>query len=436
MIDFLPTGKVAFEMELKGTTDKPLSLTGDLIQHVESTLNESTEEIPISFHRFNTQQVDLVDKTIKSLMADGTPLVRWRVGFVTEGKSMWLPWQEHQIVHCSAMVKGLGNNAGHNFEISTADRLFTVNRQTKIISRKGKISDMVKQIASDAGLEAVVEPTVGTFAYVQVNESDIEFINRRLVHRCLNDKGRGQYLLYMRDNVLHFHTPDYQTDIKEIVYFETPFKDMTQTDNSQRLFDMGAAGTRCIAYDPYTGQTVDVVSNPEKYLRLADGIYRLDKIPNSAQTLTYHLGQNEPQEVTALAQNVYSFGRARTFEINTEFTRSLTLRVGDVLRLIIAPQREKISPWSGYYIVHASTRLIRKESLTASYRLKRGEIVRDQTTVTQPNAAAQLIPETTAPGQDINPSVTQNSILTVGAGKQESSTVYATVEDAQKLPGT
>ena len=436
MIDFLPTGKVLFDIELKGTTDKPLSLNTGLIQHMESTLNENMEEIPISYHRFVTQQVDIVDKSIKSLMADGTPLVRWRIGFVTEGKSMWLPWQEHQIVHCSAMIKGLGNNAGHNFEISTADRLFTVNRSTKILSRKGKISDMVKQMASDAGVEAVVEPTVGTFAYIQVNESDVEFINRRLVHRCLNDKGRGQYLLYMRDNVLHFHTPDYQTEIKEIAYFDTPFKGMVQNDRSQQLFDVGIAGTRCIAYDPYTGQTNEVVSDPEKYLRLADGIYRMDKVPNGVQTMTYHLSQNEPQEVSALAQNVYSFGRAKTFEISADLTRSMNIRVGDILRFVLSPQKEKTSPWSGYYIVAGVCRTVAKETLRTLYTLRRGEIVQDRTTVTQPNTASQLIPETTAPGQDINPSVTQNSILTVGAGKQESSTVYATVEDAQKLPGT
>lgn len=436
MIDFLPTGKVLFDIELKSGTDKPISLTTGAIQHMESTLNESSEEIPVCYHRFVTQQVDIVDKTIKSLMVDGTPLVRWRVGFVTEGKNMWLPWQEHQIVHCSAMVKGLGNDAGHNFEISTADRLFTINRQTKIVARKGKISDMVKQIASEAGVEAVVEPTVGTFAYVQVNESDVEFINRRLVHRCLNEKGRGQYLLYMRDNVLHFHTPDYQTDVKEIVYYDTPFKGMVQTDRSQQLFDAGAAGTRIIAYDPYTGQTVEVLNDPEKYLRMADGIYRLDKVPNAVQTMTYHLGQNEPQEVRALAQNVYSFGRSKTFEISADLTRSLNVRIGDILRFVLAPQREKISPWSGYYLVCAVNRHVAKETMRTVYTLKRGEIVRDKSTVTQTNTASQLIPETTAPGQDINLSVTQNSILTVGAGKQESSTVYSTVEDAQKLPGT
>lgn len=436
MIDFLPNAKVVFEMELLGTSSKSLSLTTGPIQHMESTLNESTTSIPVSFHRFLTQQVDIVDKSIKSLMADGTPLVRWRVGFVTGQQNVWLPWQEHQVVHCSAMIKGLGDNAGHNFEISTADRLFTLNRGTRIVARQGKISDIVKSIASDGGIQAVVEPTIGTFALIQVNESDIEFIQRRLLNRSLNTKGRGQYSLYMRDNVLHFHTPDYQTTIKEIAYYGTPFKSMVQTDRSQQLFNMGIAGTRLIAYDPYTGQTNEVVNDPENYLRMADGIYRMDKVPFGTQTLTYHLSQNDPEEVTALAQNVYSYGRAQTFEISADLIRSLSIRVGDILNFVLAAQQQKTSPWSGYYIVQGITRTILKESLRTVYTIKRGEIVRDQSTVTQPNDAAQLIPETTAPGQDISVAATQNSVLTVGAGDQESSTVYATVEDAETLPGT
>lgn len=436
MIDFIPKGRVVVEMELKGTSDKTLPFTNSSIQHMESTINESTSGVPVCFHRFLTQQVNTVDKTIKTLMSDGSPMLRWRIGFVTGEKNVWLPWQEHQVVHCSALAKGIGNEAGHNFELSTADRLFTINRQTKIRSRTGKISDIVNQIAAEAGIKAVVEPTIGTFTYFQVNESDIEFVNRRLIHRSLNEKGRGQYMLYMRDNVIHFHTPDYQTDIKEVVYYDTPFNSLVQTDRSQQLFDLGAAGTRYIAYDPYTGQTEDVVNDPEKYLRLADGIYRLDKVPNAVQTMTYHRGQNEPQEVKALAQNVYSFGRSKTFQLDADLNRSLLVRIGDILRFILAPQKEKTSPWSGYYIVTGITRTVSKENLRSVYTLKRGEIVRDKTTITQPNSDAQLIPETTAPGQDINVAVTQNSILTVGAGKQESSTVYATVEDAKKLPGT
>jgi len=436
MIDFLPNGKVVFDLELRNGTDKPISFTNGFIQHLESTLSEGTAGIPVCFHKFVTQQVDFVDTTLKSLMADGNPLVRWRVGFVTESKCMWMPWQEHQIVQCSSMIKGLGDDAGYTFDIGTADRMFSVNRQTKTLSRKGAISDMVMQIASDAGIDAVVEPTVGTFAYVQVNESDIEFINSRLIHRCLNAKGRGQYSLYMRDNVLHFHSPDYQTDIKEVAYYGIPHQGMIQTDRSQHLFDSGIAGTRLIAYDPYTGRSNEVVNNPENYLRMADGIYRMDKVPNGIQVLTYHLGQNEPQEAVAMAQNVYSFGRSQTFELSVDVTRSLSIRAGDILSFIVAPKQEKTSPWSGYYFVSAVSRLLKKESLQALYTLKRGEIVRDKSTVTQPNTASQLIPETTAPGQDINVSVTQNSVLTVGSGKQESSTVYATVEDAQKLPGS
>ena len=436
MIDFPPNAKTEFQLELRSATDKTVALTNGLIQHVQSELEESTEAIPICYHTFNTQQVDVVDKTIKSLMIDGNPFVRWRIGFVTATGSQWLPWQEHQIVHCSATVRGLGGNAGHIFEMSTANRLYTANRETKTASRKGKISDIVSGIASEMGVDAVVEPTTGTFAYIQVNESDIEFIQKRLLPRSINDKGRGQYRLYMRDNVLHFHSPDFQTSVKQFVYYDTPFKGIVQTDRSQQLWDAGVSGTRLVAYDPYTGQTNDVVNDPEKYLRLADGIYRLDKVPNGAQILVYHLSTNEPEEATAIAQNVYTYGRAKTFEVAIDVTQSMSYQIGDIMQFILSAEQVKTSPWSGYYVICGVKRMVRKESIRTVYTVQRGEIVREQTTITQPNDAAQLIPETTAPGQDLNIPVTQNSILTVGAGKQESSSVYSTVEDATKLPGT
>lgn len=438
MIDFLQA-KVEFQMELVGASDKNIVLTNGLIQHVESTLNNRTasdKELPVCYHMFNTQQVDVVDKTIKSVMLDGNPYVRWRIGFVTDQQDLWMPWQNHQIVHCSATVRGIGDSSGHMFEMSTANRLYTANRQTKIVARKGKISDMVQAIASEMGVEAVVEPTMGTYSYIQVNESDVEFINRRLIHRAVNDKGRGQYMLYIRDNVLHFHTPDYQSTIKEFIYYDTPFKGMVQTDRSQQLWDMGVSGTRLIAYDPYTGQTTEVLNDPEKYLRLADGIYRLDKVANGTQTLVYHLSTNTPDEATSIAQNVYTFGRAETFRVEIDVARSINYQIGDILQFVLTPRPEKASPWSGYYIITGVTRTVRKESLQTVYTVQRGEIIREQTTITQPNDSAQLIPETTAPGQDLNVSATQNSVLTVGAGKQQSSTIYSTVEDATKAPGT
>lgn len=431
MNDFIQA-KTLVEMELIGTSDKTLALTSGLVQHMESVLVENVREIPICKHRFISQNVSIADSTLKSLMADGTPYVRWRVGFVAPGQNFWLPWQKHQVVSYVSLLKGIGDSASHNLEIDTADRLYTLNRQSKIVSRKGKISDMVRQIASDAGLDAVIEPTIGTYAFVQVNESDYEFIKSRLIKRCVNDKGRGQYLLYIRDNVLHFHSPDYQTEIKQVVYYDTPFNRIAQADHSQQLFDAGASGTRLIAYDPYTGKSTEITNDAEKHLRLADGIYRLDKVPHGAQTMVYHLSSNQSEEANALAQNVYSFGRAQTFEIKFDVNSSLLIRAGDILQFIIAPQAEKTSTWSGYYLVSNAVRKVYKETLRTVYTLERGEIVRDQSTITQANDSFQLIPETTAPGQDLNVSTTQNSVLTVGAGEQESSTVYSTVKDANK----
>lgn len=435
MQDFPPQAKALFQMDLMTTSEKPISLTNSLVQHVKSTLNESMAGNPVCYHRFNTTQVDIVDKTIKSAMVDGNPFVRYRVGFVTPTGEFWLPWQNHQIVHYSAIVHGMGKAAGHAFELSTADRLYTLNRATKIVARKGTISSMVQQIASDAGLDAVIEATKDSFSYVQVNESDVEFVRRRLLSRAINDKGRGLYSFYIKDNVLHFHSPDYQSSLRKLSYFEAPHQSMVQIDRSQQLWDAGVSGTRIITYDPYTGDSKEIASDPEKYLRMANGVYKLNNVKNGSQTLCYHLSTNQPSESSAIGQNYYSEGRSDTFEIRVSLSKSITVRIGDLLQFILAPTPEKTSPWSGYYVVSAITREIEKQSMSTVYTLKRGEIEREKSTITQPNSAAQLVPETTAPGQDLNLAAAQTSVLTAGAGQQESATVYLTVADSNKAPG-
>jgi hypothetical protein len=433
--DFVPQGKVELQMQLLSAAQKPIDLVRNgLTHHLESTLCETLEEIPVCYHRLHTEHVDIVDKTLKSAMVDGNPFVRWRIGFVTPQQAQWLPWQNHQIVHYAASIHGLGEDSGHNFEMSTANILYTMNRTVKIVSRSGPVSDMVAGMAQDAGVQAVVEPTVGSYQFYQVNESDVEFILRRLLSRAVNQKGRGQYLFYVRDNVLHFHTPDYQTQVKQLFLYGTPWKRMAEVDRSQQLFDKGIAGTRIIVYNPYTGQSAEVVNDPAKYLRLAQGIYLMSSVPNTVQTLLYHLGTNRPDEAAAIAQNVYSDGRSRTFEMNADIDRSLLVQAGDLLQFVVSPMTQKVSPWSGYYLVSKVTHYLKLESLRTVYTLRRGEIVPDPSTVTQPNTAQQLVPVTTAPGQDISLAAVQNSMQTAGTGQQQGTSNYGTVMDPNAAP--
>lgn len=436
MLDYTPQAVAQFQMELRLTSDKTESLTSSLLQHIESTICESTTGIATCSHLFSSTQTDVVDKMLKSIMTDGNPYVRFRIGLSTTTEESWLPWQEQQIVSYSAAIKGVGEGAGHTFSIFTADRIYSLDRSTKIMSRKGKISDMVQQIAQAAKLDCVVEPTKTNFSYVQVNQSDIEFIRERLLNRAINDKGRGQYLLYMKDNVLHFHSPDYQSSIRQMSYYDVPHLDMVQVDRSQQLIDRGIAGTCMIVYDPYVGQANEINSDAEKHLRMSDGIYLLENVDKGRQTLLYHLGTNQAEEASAIAQNVYSFSRGETFEISLNVLKSISIRLGDILQFVLAPQASKTSSWSGYYLVTHVTSLVKKDTLTTMYTIKRGEISKDQVNITQPNDASQLVPETTAPGQDINIATTQKSVLTVGAGKQNSATVYSTVADRNSAPGT
>ncbi|MBO8546959.1 hypothetical protein INP43_13545, partial [Staphylococcus aureus] len=67
--------------------------------------------------------------------------------------------------------------------------------------------------------KAVVEPTDGKFLLVQNFSDDSAFIVQRLLHRAINLQGRGGYFCFIQDNVLHFHTLDYQAAVKQLDFY-------------------------------------------------------------------------------------------------------------------------------------------------------------------------------------------------------------------------
>ena len=55
------------------------------------------------------------------------------------------------------------------------------------------------------------------------------------------------------------HSPDYQTSVKELQYFQQPAGQLIQLDRSQQLWKEGVSGTHLVVYDPLTGETKDIV---------------------------------------------------------------------------------------------------------------------------------------------------------------------------------
>lgn len=382
--------------------------------------------------RYSTGSLDFVDKILSMAKADGNPLIRFRMGYGSMEKMLWHPWQSGLIIKHDSIPINVGDNAGHLVEVEVADAIFIMGRSNKTVARNGTLSSIVQQIAQENSLPAVIEPTQGQFNFVQNFMDDTRFVQTRLVPRAVSTSGHGNYLFYTQDGVLHFHSPDYQSTYLEMSYYESPYMSMGEGDTAQMLIDQGVSGIRLIAQDPYTGQGNTVDSDPAKALRLAKGIYRLDKIPSSQLNLPYHLGSNGPKDAEAIAQNFYERTRFINQKITLKLQKTIGIRAGNFLNLVISPSSQKVSTWSGVWFVAETSYAIKEGALALTLSLVRGEVTQNLSNIVAQLPNLQLVPEQDAPGRDLSLRSVQSSDLTVGSGNETSST--KPVLDATTLP--
>lgn len=425
-------GSSSVEMQIILDDDSTISLNKILGFRKLTTLETVHGTTRYEFS-LQVQNPQVVNRVIRAAMASGTPRFRVRIGYGKPTQILWMPWQDHIIVEYIADLESIGNQSGHTVLLVTSDAFYQAQRASKTRSHKGLISSMVERIAADNELQSVIEPTKGEFLFLQSYEDDIGFVRSRLLLRAINGKNRGNYLFYMRDNVLHFHSPDYQTEVKEWHYYNAPHRVLSQKDNSQTLWDEGISGIRMISYDPLTGSTQEISSSPDNTLRLADSIYDLPSVNNGEHNVTFHIGSNSLEEAVNLSQNFYSWARQRTFQITSTFTRTVNIRIGDIVKLIITPDRET-SPWSGFYLVDKLIYEVEQGSILGTFDLVRGEIRKDLSNIAAQGAEQILVPVLQAPGQDLNVVETQASSRTKGVGKTGPGVIYTEVSDPNSAP--
>jgi hypothetical protein len=422
-------GQAVTNFELNLPQQPTLPLTSGIVTYLGSDLVEDVFGRKEYRHKFSTLIPEFVNDILRTAMASGSPTFRFRLGLGNPQQTFWLPWQDHFVVHYGAIVEGISKQAGHTLEITTSDALFNIARANKTVAHKGTISSIVAAIADENQIEAVIEETSGQYLFVQNFIDDATFIRDRLVRRSVNAKGRGNYLFFIIDNVLHFHSPDYQTAVKEIQYYQEPGSNLIQVDRSQQLWDEGVSGTRIIVYDPLTGETRETLSDPSRALRYAKGIYQLSAVKGGERNIFYHLGANRPDEAKAIGQNTYEHARLNTFELNVDFDKNISTRTGDIVNLVVTPQSQKTSPWSGFYLVAGTVYTIKNNAVVMKLILRRGEIQPDLSNVVTQAANRQLVPQAEAPGQDINLAEAQSSILTKGAGDQQSDSNFSKIQN-------
>jgi hypothetical protein len=388
---------------------------------------------------FRVTTADFLDKILKALGANGNPLIKWRVGLGGTGTITWLPWQLHYFLHYTAQFEGVGPTTGHFIRLLTRDLLHLIDRASKTRAHHGSTSAIVINLAKLNGLlETVVEASQGVGVWIQSYEGDIEFIRKRLLARSRSTRGRGNYYLFMRDNVLHFHTVEYNTAIKSLNYCLSPATRLEAVNVAQGKIGAGAAGVRVIYHDPYSCLCKKIDSDPNKAIRMANSLPRLDKIAGAARNILEHRTPSRDEEAgsTALAQNTYEFARSECFQMKLLTSMATILRPGELLDITIDPSAKSTSTWSGLYLIAKAEHTIDKGEINSVYILQRGEQRVARNSSASAFGSINLQDEQVAPGYDINVREAQSSAATKGAGKATSGGVYLRVQDKNAAPDT
>ena len=398
---------------------------------IDAELRDDVYGNGTGLHTFQTSEPAFLE-AVKQAMSDANPILEFRLGFGGASGVYWLPWQQHLITNLVAKFSGIGTSAGHTLVIASANSLARMARVNKVKARKGKISDIVAEIATENGLASVVEPTDGTFMLYPSYVSDTRFIKERLRKRAITPKGRAGFFFFVKDNVLHFHTPDYQSTASSIEYYQSNGTSLDVADVSQlpELWDTGIAGSRVIQHDPITGVTKEIDSDPEQALRLAETIYAYSNVAGGVRNIPYHASANPPVESSAIAQYAYQQARQRAFKCTASFDKTITIRHGDLLNIGLIQQAARSSNFSGYYYVTSSLFIVKKGLVNTTYTLDRGEL-RGQVQATSVSATnLQLVPASQAPGVDPNITAVQSSQLTKGADSYTAGNYFSTVLNA------
>jgi hypothetical protein len=430
-------GRAIVEAELRLPNSKIVPFNRANLVHVRSTITESIKKPSEHELVFRAPSTDYVDNIIRHAQSLGTPKLRYRVGIGLPGNMVFLPWQDQIISDFTAILEGVGTTAGHYCRMSLGDHLVTIARKARVTSRRGRISRIVEQLARENGLNSlIIEDTEGEGMWIQSFESDFDFIRHRLLPRAVNGKGRGNYSLYIRDNTLHFHSPDYHAELKELIYYQANTVGLTQMDESQAQLEHGASGAVLVVYDPYTAQSKEVLSDPAKALRLGNTMHKLSNVRGSEFTMPYHLSTNSPMEAEHLAQSIYENARSQALGLKLDISRSLFLRVGDILRIAISPVSGKNTVWSGTYLVTDSCTVIESGAVTASFIVKRGEFQTSSTrhTSIQIYGDNVILNEEDAPGQPLNLKAVQSSRITRGSGQATFTSVFVDSRSPSSAP--
>lgn len=333
--------------------------------------SELVQEINVpskNLHVFSTAYGSYVDTTLREASLQSNPEIQIRVGLVAGQDVQWFPWQRHLLDSYSVERKG----SGYVVVIKSTDGLGRMMRVPKTRSHRGTISSIIEGIASDNGLESVVEQTSGQRSYIQSNMTDGHFAVEKLRPRASNSVGRSNYGLWITDNILHFHTLTFTSKIVDLQALNLPGIQLVASSQVQDKIDDGAPGVNMSCVDVNSGRISVESSDPELAIRYENET--VDFSTTSRIWFSRHVSSNQLDELKALAQSQYEMARLNMFSLGLSFSSGYNaVQLGDLIRTTVSAAESSRSSWSGLYMANRIMYVITRGAVSTSVQLLRGE---------------------------------------------------------------
>ena len=377
----------------------------DLV-HERSEITMAVNQSARHIHQFSTVNLDVVDVLTKNSVLQSTPNVRIRIG-VSQGHGVfWFPWQDHLLFNTDIVPLG----KGYSITFITADFLEASKRQYKTRFHSGTIQSIVQKIATDNDLNYIIEPTEGSWSYIQSNQTDGDFL-AKLVPRAVNKFGRGGFRYFVQDNVLHFHTLEYMATIRNANVFSLSGTKVVLSSRVQDAVDEGGPGVRVLGIDPYEGQAYAFESNQDKVVN--HGNQAPDLTPLSRLVLGIHPSANRLEELKAVAQSNFDWARSNLMNCTLTIEKGYPVQINDIIRTTLNSAASQQSPWGGLYTVIGISHVITKGTSMSTIKLQRGEFLVSNVSKSTADGSLQTS-DYAAQGQPIDLNDISTSLSTKG----------------------
>ncbi len=297
-------------------------------------------------------------------------MIRW--GIDTGTRTIWSAGGLHRVLRVLPELTSLtSSTSGVPFKIVAVDLMYDMAVERRVVARRGRVSDIVRDIAAAYDLTPVVEPTGGApLTLVQSFETDLTFVQTRLVGAAAAGDGLSGYYFYVNGGALHFHTRDYQKQPLVLQYNVNSLcgaSNLIAVDDAQDHAVMGGAVTRVVTYDPLSGRTAIITSDPQRYTRFGRRLSAAD----GTLLMGRHVGPNQVALETTRAQSQYTLARDRYERVSFALTNVVNVGSGTVVVLQTADPADS---FNGPYHVELVQLTITGGAAQLAVTAARGEV--------------------------------------------------------------